>query len=124
LAKFGDKYCWMIRDDPSVCPFIKEGEEYMLSQLEARIREKCISCDELAKDLALLSREKDSEYEVLPIVIDELLKREQKIKRYGSTLEIKEEMFDILVHLSSSLKLVLDVDKILWLQQGSCVACR
>lgn len=114
MAKFGDKYCWMIKDDPSVCPFIKPGEDHMLYDLEARIREKCIGCHELNNDLMFLSMEPGSIYEVLPIVLDELLKREQKIRRFGKSLEIKDEMFDILVHLSTSLKLVLDVDEILY----------
>ncbi|MBI4228909.1 MAG: HAMP domain-containing histidine kinase [Deltaproteobacteria bacterium] len=115
MAKFGDKYCWMIKNDPSVCPFIKPGEEHMLNDLEMRIREKCISCEELCNDLVFLSMEKDPTYEVLPIVLDELVKREQKIKKFGKSLEIKEEMFDILFHLSTSLKLVLDVDIILYM---------
>jgi signal transduction histidine kinase len=114
MAKFGDKYCWMIKNDVRVCPFIKPGEEHVLSNLEARIREKCIGCPELFSDLVLLSIEKGSMYEVLPIVLDELVKREQKIRKFGKSLEIKEEMFDILVHLSTSLKLVLDVDEILY----------
>jgi signal transduction histidine kinase len=114
MAKFGDKYCWMIKNDARVCPFIKPGEEHVLSNLEARIREKCIGCPELFSDLVLLSIEKGSMYEVLPIVLDELVKREQKIRKFGKSLEIKEEMFDILVHLSTSLKLVLDVDEILY----------
>jgi signal transduction histidine kinase len=114
MAKFGDSYCWMIKNDPRVCPFIKPGEEHMLHNLEARIREKCITCEELCNDLVFLSMEKGSTYEVLPIVLDELVKREQKIKKFGKSLEIKEEMFDILVHLSTSLKLVLDVNEILY----------
>ncbi len=114
MAKFGDKHCWMIKDDPSVCPFIKPGEDHLLYDLEARIREKCIGCHELNNDLMFLSLEPGSIYEVLPIVLDELLKREQKIRKFGKSLEIKDEMFDILVHLSTSLKLVLDVDEILY----------
>jgi signal transduction histidine kinase len=114
MAKFGNNYCWMIENDPRVCRFIKPGEEHLLSNLEARIREKCVGCPELCNDLILLSVEKGSTYEVLPIVLDELVKREQKIRKFGKSLEIKEEMFDILVHLSTSLKLVLDVDEILY----------
>jgi len=114
MAKFGDNYCWMIKNDPRVCPFIKPGDEYLLNDLEARIREKCIGCQELRNDLSFLSMEKGSTYEVLPIVLDELVKKEQKIRKFGKSLEIKEEMFDILVHLSTSLKLVLDVDEILY----------
>ncbi len=114
MAKFGDKYCWMIKDDPRVCPFIKPGEDHMLNDLEARIREKCIGCQELYNDMTFLSMEKGSIFEVLPTVLDELVKREQKIRKFGRSLEIKEEMFDILVHLSTSLKLVLDVDEILY----------
>lgn len=105
----------MIKNDPSVCPFIKPGEEHMLNDLEMRIREKCISCEELSNDLVFLSTEKDPAYEVLPIVLDELVKREQKIKKFGKSLEIREEMFGILFHLSTSLKLELDVDKILYM---------
>lgn len=114
MAKIGDSYCWMTRNDPHVCPFITPGEEHMLVDLEARIREKCISCDELCSDLGSLSIEQGSVYEVLSVILDELVKREQRIRRYGKSLEIKEEMFDILVHLSTSLKLVLDVDEILY----------
>lgn len=104
----------MIENDPRVCPFIKTGEEHLLSNLEARIREKCIGCPELRNDLILLSIEKGATYDVVRIILDELVKREQKIRKFWKSLEIKEEMFDILVHLSTSLKSVLDVDEILY----------
>jgi signal transduction histidine kinase len=104
----------MIKNDPRVCPFIRPGEEHLLNDLEGRIREKCIGCQEIRNDLSSLSMEKGSTYEVLTVVLDELAKREQKIRKFGKALEIKEEMFDILVHLSTSLKLVLDVDEILY----------
>ena len=114
MAKFGDNYCWMIENDPGVCPFIKPGEEHLLNNLEARIREKCIGCPELSNDLAILSIEKGSKHGVLAVVLDEFMKREQKIRKFGKSLEIREEMLDILVHLSTSLKLVLDLDEILY----------
>ena len=44
MAKFGENYCWMIKDDPSVCPYIRPGEEYLIGDLESRVREKCIEC--------------------------------------------------------------------------------
>jgi signal transduction histidine kinase len=114
MAKFGENYCWTIKDDPSVCPYIKPGEEHLLSDLERRNREKCIECEELRYDLRELAEEKGNAFQVFPVILDELLKREQKINKYGKSLEIKEEMFDMLVHLSTSLKLVLDVDEILY----------
>lgn len=114
MALFGDKYCWMITGDPSVCPYIGQGEEHLFDDLELRIREKCLSCDELRNDLGLYASEKDSVFGVLSLILDELRKREQKLKIYGKSLEIKDEMFDILVHLSTSLKLVLDVEKIIY----------
>jgi len=93
----------MIGDDPSVCPYIKPGEEYLLSSLESRIREKCISCEELRNDFLDLSKESGSIFEVLPVVLNELRHINQKLKNYGKSLEIKEEMFDMLVCLSTSL---------------------
>lgn len=114
MAKFGENYCWMIKDDPSVCPYIKAGEEYLLSNVRERVREKCIGCEELRKDLEILGKERSSVFETFPIILDELLKRERKLKKYGKSLEIKEEMFDILTHLSSSLNLVLDLNEILY----------
>jgi hypothetical protein len=114
MAKFGESYCWAIKDDPTVCPYIRPGEEYLLSDLKKRNREKCIECEELRSDLKKLAEEKDSIFQVFPIILDELLKREQKISKYGKSLEVKEEMFDMLVHLSTSLKLILDLDEILY----------
>lgn len=114
MAKFGERYCWTIKDDPSVCPYIKPGEEYLLGDVKKRVREKCIECEELRGDLKILAEEKGSIFETFPLVLDELLKREQKLKKYGKSLKIKEEMFDMLVHLSTSLKLVLDLDEILY----------
>ena len=114
MAKFGESYCWTIKDDPSVCPFIKPGEEHLLGDLERRNREKCIECEELRNDLKKMADEKGNFFHAFQTILDESLKREQTIIRYGRSLEIKEEMFDMLVHLSSSLKLVLDVDEILY----------
>lgn len=114
MARFGESYCWMIKDDPSVCPYIGSGEEHLLSDLRKRNREKCIECVEFQGDLKRLAEEKGSVFEVFPLILDELLKKRRKISRYGKSLEIKEEMFDMLVHLSTSLKLVLDVDEILY----------
>ncbi len=114
MARFGESYCWMIKDDPSVCPYIEEGEEHLLSNVTERVREKCIECEELRKDLKMLAEERGSVFETFPVVLDELLKRERKLKKYGKSLEIKEEMFDILIHLSSSLKLILDLNEILY----------
>ena len=114
MALFGDKYCWMIRSDPSVCPYVGKGEEYLFDDLELRIRKKCISCDELRNDLTVYSSDKDSVFGVLSLILDEMRKREQKLEIYGKSLEIKEEMFDILVHLSTSLKFVLDVEMIIY----------
>jgi signal transduction histidine kinase len=114
MAKFGENYCWMIKDDPSVCPYIRPGEEYLIGDLEIRVREKCIECSELRSDLKKLADEKGTMFEVFPLILDEFLKKEQKINSYGRSVEIKEEMFDVLVHLSTSLKLVLDVDEILY----------
>ena len=93
-------------------PLYQTGEEYLLSALESRIREKCITCEELRNDFLDLSKENGSVFEVLPIVLNELMNINQKLESYGRSFEIKEEMFDTLVCLSTSLKLVLDVDKI------------
>ncbi len=114
MAKFGQGYCWTIKDDPSVCHYIRPGEEHLLGDIEKRIKEKCFECQELRGDLKALAEEKGSVFEAFPIVLDELVKREQKLKKYGSSLKIKEEMFDILIHLSTSLKLVLNLDEILY----------
>ncbi len=114
MAKFGEGYCWTIKDDPSVCPYIKPGEEYLLGDVKRRIQEKCIECHELRGDLKAIAEEKGSLFEAFPLILDELVKREQKLKKYGSSIKIKEEMFDMLVHLSTSLKLVLNLDEILY----------
>ncbi len=112
MARFGESYCWTIKNDPSVCPYIKPGEEYLLGDLNKRMREKCIECEELRGDLKTLAEERGSMFEAFPVVLYELVKREQKLKKYGEALKVKEEMFDILVHLSTTLKLVLDLDEI------------
>jgi signal transduction histidine kinase len=112
MAKFGESYCWVIKDDPSVCPYIKPGEEYLLGDLNKRMREKCIECEELRGDLKTLAEERGSVFEAFPVVLYELIKREQKLKKYGEALKVKEEMFDMLAHLSTTLKLVLDLDEI------------
>ncbi len=114
MAKFGDGYCWMIKDDPSVCPYIRPGEEHLINDLNTRIREKCIECEELTNDLKRLEEEKGPVFKTISIVLDEFLKKEQRLERYGKSLKIKEEMFDTMAHLSTSLKLVLDLDEILY----------
>ncbi len=114
MAKFGESYCWTIKDDPSVCPYIKPGEEHLLVDLERRNREKCIECEELRNDLKKMADEKGNFFHAFQTILDESLKREQTIIRYGRSLEVREEMLDMLAHLSNSLKLVLDVDEILY----------
>jgi hypothetical protein len=114
MAKFGDSYCWMIKEDPSVCPYIGPGEEYLINDLNMRVREKCIECEELKNDLKRLGAEKGVPFETFSIILDEFLKREQKLERHGKSLKVKEEMFDTMAHLSTSLKLVLDLDEILY----------
>ena len=114
MARFGESYCWAIKDDPSVCPYIRPGEEHLLADINRRHREKCIGCEELRSDLKKLAEEKGDIFGVFPTILDELVKTEQKINKYGKSLEIKEEMFDMLVHLSTSLKLVLEVEEIIY----------
>lgn len=114
MAKFGESYCWTIKDDPSVCPYIKPGEEHLLGDLERRNREKCIECEELRNDLKKMADEKGNFFRAFQTILDESSKREQTIVRHERSFKIKEEMFDILVHLSTSLKPVLDVDEILY----------
>ncbi|KRT65961.1 MAG: GAF sensor signal transduction histidine kinase [Candidatus Dadabacteria bacterium CSP1-2] len=114
MAKFGDSYCWMIKDDPSVCPYIRPGEEYLINDVNKRIREKCIECEELKNDLKNLGEEKGPLFGTFSTVLDEFRKREQKLEKYGKSLKVKEEMFDTMAHLSTSLKLVLDLDEILY----------
>src|SRR3989337_1973169 len=114
MAKFGDSYCWMIKDDPSVCPYIRPGEEYLINDVNKRIREKCIECEELKNDLKNLGEEKGPLFGTFSTVLDEFRKREQKLEKYGKSLKVKEEMFDTMTHLSTSLKLVLDLDEILY----------
>src|SRR3989337_960929 len=96
MAKFGDSYCWMIKDDPSVCPYIRPGEAYLIN------------------DVNNLGEEKGPLFGTFSTVLDEFRKREQKLEKYGKSLKVKEEMFDTMAHLSTSLKLVLDLDEILY----------
>lgn len=114
MARFGEGYCWTIRDDPSVCPYIKPEEGHLLSDIENRIREKCIDCPELRKDLKELANSRDPVFEVFLVLLDEMLSREQRFSSFIKSAEIKEEIFDVLVKLSSSLKPVLDRDEILY----------
>src|SRR4030067_1050067 len=114
MAKFGDSYCWMIKDDPSVCPYIRPGEEYLINDVNKRIREKCIECEELKNDLKNLGEEKGPMFGTFSTVLDEFRKREQKLEKYGKSLKVKEEMFDTMAHLSTSLNFVLDLDEILY----------
>jgi signal transduction histidine kinase len=104
----------MIKDDPSVCPYIRPGEEHLINDLDMRIRQKCIECEELKIDVKKLGEEKGTIFETFSIALDEFRKREQNLERYERSLKIKEEMFDTMAHLSTSLKLVLDLDEILY----------
>jgi hypothetical protein len=54
MARVGERYCWLIADDPAACPYLGPGEIHLLSDVRRRNREKCLGCEELRRDLAEL----------------------------------------------------------------------
>ena len=111
MARVRDSYCWLIADDPAVCPYLGAQEAHLLSDVRRRNREKCLGCEELRHDLADLRRTGGPLLEALTVILDEAMNRCRLILR---TLQIKEELLDILRHLSHSLQLALDPGEILY----------
>jgi signal transduction histidine kinase len=111
MARVGDRYCWMIADDPAACPYLGPHEAHLLADVRRRNREKCLGCEELHRDLAHMRRTGDPLWNALATILDEALNRCHPILR---TLQLKEELLDILRHLSHSLQLALDPDEILY----------
>jgi signal transduction histidine kinase len=111
MARVGERYCWLIADDPAACPYLGPGEIHLLSDVRRRNREKCLGCEELRRDLAELRSTGDPLWEAVTVILDEALNRCRPILR---TLQIKDELLDTLRHLSHSLQLALDPDEILY----------
>jgi len=111
MARAGDSYCWLIADDPAVCPYLGPHEAHLLADVRRRNREKCLGCEELRRDLADLRRTGGPLFDALVAILDEALNWCRPILR---TLQVKDELLDILRHLSHSLQLALDPDEILY----------
>ncbi|GBC82396.1 Sporulation kinase E [bacterium HR10] len=111
MARVGDSYCWLIADDPTVCPYLGPQEAHLLADVRRRNREKCLGCEELRRDLADLRRTGGPLFEALTTILEEALNQCRPILR---TLQIKDELLDILRHLSHSLQLALDPEEILY----------
>jgi hypothetical protein len=114
MPKFGNNYCFLIRDDPSVCPFITAAESVLLSDLNRRLRQKCLGCHLFRQDLEQLRQEASPVFDVALMLLDEVLKRGQKLTKFSESLEIRDEMLDTLLYLSNTLELTLDPQEIIY----------
>jgi signal transduction histidine kinase len=114
MPKFGEKYCFLIPDDPSVCPFITEKDTALLRDLKRRLRQKCLTCDYFRQDLEQLRREQNPAFDVGLMLLDETLLRGRMLTKFSESLEIRDEMLDILLHLSNTLEWTLDPHEIIY----------
>lgn len=101
----------MIAEDPTVCPYLHPDEGHLLLDVRRRNREKCLGCEELRRDLALLQRSESAILQAMARIVEEALNRCHPLLR---TLHLKEELLDTLRHLSHSLRLALDPNEILY----------
>jgi hypothetical protein len=114
MPKIGDSYCFLIRNDPTVCPFISPDDEVLLSDLTKRLRHRCLACDFFRQDLDGLRQQEHPAFAVNLLLLEEVLKRGQKLAKFSQAQEMHDEMLDILLHLSNTLELALDTDEIIY----------
>jgi signal transduction histidine kinase len=114
MPKVGESYCFLIPNDPSVCPFIEEHETVLLRDLDKRLRKKCLGCEYFRSDLEQLRHEQSPLFEVALMLLDETLWRGKKLAAFSESLDIRDEMLDILLRLSNTIELTLDPHEILY----------
>lgn len=138
MPRVGQNYCFLIPNDASVCPFLTEQDTVLLADLHQRLRQKCLTCEYFRSDLEQLRQEHgplaevalmllnevqqavenynliQREFNVAVGLLDETIQRGQKLSRFSEALEIRDEILEILLHLSNTLEWALNPQEILY----------
>jgi signal transduction histidine kinase len=138
MPKIGDSYCFLIADDPSVCPFISEQDTVLVKDVRARLSQKCLTCEYFRIDLEQLRQEQGPLFEVMLMLLDELthinenydltqreldvavkladetIQRGHKLAKLSEALEIRDEILDILFYLTDTLGWTLNPNEIIY----------
>lgn len=137
MPKVNHSYCFLIANDPSVCPFLGPHDTVLLQDVKARLVKKCLTCEYFRSDLEQLRQEQGALFDVMLILLDELIhmrenytvtrreldvavkladetiQRSHKLTQLSEALEIRDEILNILLHLTDTLGWTLDPHEII-----------
>lgn len=105
--------CWFNPElDPTDCPNIEDGNEYLYSSPRKRLVEKCIDCPVFQRDLA---KSPDSQrfIPIISILRDEYKDQKSHLQSLSSFLSSKSREIKFLHELSTVLQTSMEIEEVL-----------